>query len=203
MFSGRELDQRNLGPKFGPIPNVKKYVFFPNSRWKIPNLTKSVWSKKIAVMSVAKCIKMLRKYTIIPFFFFFNQQVFLEQHSTPFRNDLFILLPEYRCPGFYTSCFRNARVTLSRRIEKRLLPYDFVFPVCVANIALVNCISVNFAPRNKEYSLMLSLNEKSRTYFDGSFGFVFRTQMDFCRFFSTMPSCIIMYRWCLYGAPDD
>ena len=25
----RALDLRNLGPKFGPIPNAKKYVFFP------------------------------------------------------------------------------------------------------------------------------------------------------------------------------
>ena len=27
--SDRALDLRNLGPKFGPIPKAKKYVFFP------------------------------------------------------------------------------------------------------------------------------------------------------------------------------
>ena len=28
----RALDLQNLGPKFGPIPKAKKYVFFPSSR---------------------------------------------------------------------------------------------------------------------------------------------------------------------------
>ena len=39
MSLSRTLDHRILGPKFGPIPNAKKYVF-PNHRQKIPNLTK-------------------------------------------------------------------------------------------------------------------------------------------------------------------
>ena len=32
----RALDHPNLGPKFGPIPNAKKYVFFPNPDEKFP-----------------------------------------------------------------------------------------------------------------------------------------------------------------------
>ena len=48
MSLSRALDLRNLGPKFGPIPKAKKYVFFPKSRWKIPNLTKYVWFRKIS-----------------------------------------------------------------------------------------------------------------------------------------------------------
>ena len=28
-LNARALDLRNLGPKFGPIPKAKKYVFFP------------------------------------------------------------------------------------------------------------------------------------------------------------------------------
>ena len=39
----RAFDHRLLGPKFCPIPNAKKYVFFPNSRQKIPNLTKKIF----------------------------------------------------------------------------------------------------------------------------------------------------------------
>ena len=33
---GRALDLRNLGPKFGPIPKAKKYVFFPILDEKFP-----------------------------------------------------------------------------------------------------------------------------------------------------------------------
>ena len=29
LYDTRALDLRNLGPKFGPIPKAKKYVFFP------------------------------------------------------------------------------------------------------------------------------------------------------------------------------
>ena len=43
----RALDLRNLGPKFGPIPKAKKYVFFPILDEKIPNLTKYVCFRKI------------------------------------------------------------------------------------------------------------------------------------------------------------
>ena len=32
----RALDLRNLGPKFGPIPKAKKYVFFPILDEKFP-----------------------------------------------------------------------------------------------------------------------------------------------------------------------
>ena len=34
--SSRALDLRNLGPKFGPIPKAKKYVFFPILDEKFP-----------------------------------------------------------------------------------------------------------------------------------------------------------------------
>ena len=44
----RALDLRNLGPKFGPIPKAKKYVFFPILDEKITNLTKYVWFRKIS-----------------------------------------------------------------------------------------------------------------------------------------------------------
>ena len=37
----RALDHPILGPKFGPIPNAKKYVFFPIPDKKIP-----IWKKK-------------------------------------------------------------------------------------------------------------------------------------------------------------
>ena len=40
---------------WGRIPKAKKY-FFPNSRWKIPNLTKFVWFRKTAGV-VIKYIK--------------------------------------------------------------------------------------------------------------------------------------------------
>ena len=35
----RALDHPILGPKFGPIPNAKKYIFFPIPDKKNPNLT--------------------------------------------------------------------------------------------------------------------------------------------------------------------
>ena len=38
----RALDLRNLGPKFGPIPKAKKYVFFPILEEKFP-IWKSVF----------------------------------------------------------------------------------------------------------------------------------------------------------------
>ena len=34
--TSRALDLRNLGPKFGPIPKAKKYVFFPILDEKFP-----------------------------------------------------------------------------------------------------------------------------------------------------------------------
>ena len=41
VWSGtRALNHPILGPKFGPIPNAKKYVFFPIPEKKNPNLTK-------------------------------------------------------------------------------------------------------------------------------------------------------------------
>ena len=39
-ISQSPLDHLIFGPKFGLILNAKKYVFFPNSRHTIPNLTK-------------------------------------------------------------------------------------------------------------------------------------------------------------------
>ena len=44
--------------------------------------------------------------------------------------------------------------SILRQIERRSLQSDFV---CVVNIALVNCISIKFPPRNNDYSSMLSL----------------------------------------------
>ena len=35
-FRDRALDLRNLGPKFGPIPKAKRYVFFPILDEKFP-----------------------------------------------------------------------------------------------------------------------------------------------------------------------
>ena len=35
-INSRALDLRNLGPKFGPIPKAKKYVFFPILDEKFP-----------------------------------------------------------------------------------------------------------------------------------------------------------------------
>ena len=52
----RALDLRNLGPKFGPIPKAKKYVFFPILDEKNPNLAKCVWFRKISGV-VIKYIK--------------------------------------------------------------------------------------------------------------------------------------------------
>ena len=40
MTMFRALDHSILGPKFGPIPNAKKYVFFPIPAQKNPKLTK-------------------------------------------------------------------------------------------------------------------------------------------------------------------
>ena len=37
----RALDHPILGPKFGPIPNAKKYVFFP-----IPDKNFPIWKGK-------------------------------------------------------------------------------------------------------------------------------------------------------------
>ena len=47
----RALDHPDLGLKFGPIPDSKKYVFFPISD-KIPILTKPTLSQKTADVSV-------------------------------------------------------------------------------------------------------------------------------------------------------
>ena len=42
----RALDHPILGPKFGPIPNAKKYVFFPIPDKKFPILQKKKKKKK-------------------------------------------------------------------------------------------------------------------------------------------------------------
>ena len=57
----RALDHQNLGPKFSPIPNAKKYGFFSNFRRKIPNLTKPTWSKKLQIHQLKISIKTVRK----------------------------------------------------------------------------------------------------------------------------------------------
>ena len=41
LTPSRALYHPILGPKFGPIPNVKKYVFFP-----IPDKEFPIWQKK-------------------------------------------------------------------------------------------------------------------------------------------------------------
>ena len=56
IYKHRALDFRNLGPKFGPIPKAKKYVFFPILDEKFPNLAKCVWFRKISGV-VIKYIK--------------------------------------------------------------------------------------------------------------------------------------------------
>ena len=43
VINCRALDLQNLGPKFGPIPKAKKYVFFPILDEKFP-IWQSVFS---------------------------------------------------------------------------------------------------------------------------------------------------------------
>ena len=45
----RALDPRNLGPKFGPILNAKKYVFFPILDEKFPIWPSMFGSEKYQV----------------------------------------------------------------------------------------------------------------------------------------------------------
>ena len=75
-FSGTDMNiQGSLSPKSGAKirshSQSQKVCFFPNSRWKIPNLTKCVWSRKIAgiVIKYIKSHLKLNKISIsIPFY---------------------------------------------------------------------------------------------------------------------------------------
>ena len=95
----RALDHPILGPKFGPIPNAKKYGFFPNSRKKIPNLTFFFFffgpipnAKKYVFFPIRGKKFQFDKKNVFFFFFwfsiFFNHRI-IEYNSTCFFLSLF------------------------------------------------------------------------------------------------------------------
>ena len=67
-YNFRALDLLILGPKFCPIPNAKKYVFFPILDKKIPNLTKKfffLFSIFISYNTNTECIVTISQNNII------------------------------------------------------------------------------------------------------------------------------------------
>ena len=65
----RALDHPILGPKFGPIPNAKKYVFFP-----IPD-------KKFPISQKKKKKKKKKLNFFFFFFFFFWFSIFISYNT--------------------------------------------------------------------------------------------------------------------------